>query len=814
MAIKDPISTVVLELDGVQWASQKATVEAVLGRRDGVLSVDANPVNQTASVGFDPSRVSAADLAGWVRDCGYHCRGESVPDHICPPEASEQAAPKRDGQAEAPLDGRTSASPTDRVGTPAEVMGHGGRSEMSMAAMVRDMRNRFLVAVILGVVITLWSRIGRDVLRFPVPAPFGLRDDVFQLVLSVPVIFYSAQIFFTGAYRALRARTLDMMVLVAVAVGTGWVYSVAITLTGGGDVFYEASTILTAFVLLGHYFEMRARGGASEAVSALMKLAPPVAVVLRNGEPDEVPTDQVVVGDLLLIRPGSKVAVDGTVEDGESDVDESMVTGESLPVHKAAGDDVVGATINTTGSLRVRATKIGADSALAQIVKLVQEAQNSKAPGQRLADRAAFWLVLVALLGGAGTFAAWTLVGGRSPSGALLFAITVVVVTCPDALGLATPTAIMVGTGLGAQRGVLFKNASAIEMSKKIDMVVMDKTGTLTLGTPEVTDILLEGMSETDVLALVAAVERESEHPLARAIVQRAEVEGGKNLAATEFSNVPGQGATAIVDGRKVAVGNGRLMSALGIELGPLGPRRDQLAEGGRTSVIAAVDGRAVAVIGLADAARPTSAEAVAELRSLGVEVAMLTGDNSATAQRIATQLGITTVIADVLPGDKAARVKELADAGHWVAMVGDGVNDAPALAQAHLGIAIGAGTDVAMEAADVVLMRSDPLDIAVALRIGRGTVRKMRQNLGWAIGYNSIALPIAAGVFQPRFGLVLRPEIAALTMAGSSFLVAVNALTLKRLRLPKPAVASVAPEPPAGPTRQQPAGAIAPGSH
>jgi len=379
---------------------------------------------------------------------------------------------------------------------------------------------------------------------------------------------------------------------------------------------------------------------------------------------------------------------------------------------------------------------VGSDTALAQIVKLVQEAQNSKAPGQRLADRAAFWLVLVALIGGAGTFAAWTLVGGLAPGAALLFAITVVVVTCPDALGLATPTAIMVGTGLGARRGVLFKNATAIEMSKKIDMV------------------------------------------------------------ATEFGNIPGQGATAIVDRRKVAVGNSRLMEALGIDLGPLGPRRDALATGGRTSVIAAVDGRAVAVIGLADAVRPTSAAAVTELRTLGVEVAMLTGDNAATAQRIATQLGITTVIADVLPGDKAAKVKELADAGHWVAMVGDGVNDAPALAEAHLGIAIGAGTDVAMETADVVLMRSDPLDIAVALRIGRGTVRKMRQNLGWAIGYNSIALPIAAGVFQPRFGLVLRPEIAALTMAGSSFLVAVNALTLKGLRLPKPAAGPVAPKP------------------
>ena len=374
-----------------------------------------------------------------------------------------------------------------------------------MVAMVRDIRNRFVVAVIFGVVITLWSRIGRDVLGFTAAAPFGLRDEVFGLLLSLPVVGYSAQIFFAGALRALQARTLDMMVLVAVAVGAGWSYSVGVTLTGGGEVFYEAATILTAFVLLGHYVEMRARGGANEAIRALLTLAPPVAVVLRAGEPVEIPTDQVIVGDLLLVRPGAKIAADGRVEDGASDVDEATVTGESLPVHKGPGDQVIGATINTTGVLRVRATRVGADTALAQIVRLVQQAQNSKAPGQRLADRAAFWLVFVALLGGAGTFTAWLLVG-RSASEALLFAITVVVVTCPDALGLATPTAIMVGTGLGAKRGVLFKSATAIEMSKKIDVVVMDKTGTLTLGAPQVTDLIVDGMTEADALALIAAV--------------------------------------------------------------------------------------------------------------------------------------------------------------------------------------------------------------------------------------------------------------------------------------------------------------------
>ena len=818
-----PELTVVLELDGLHWASEKNTVEAALRRRPGVVRVLANPVAQTATVTYDPSLTKVEDLAGWVRDCGFHCRGESVPDHLCPPTPAsrlvgpaEQSGdprqtrptqPMRDEHAGMDMSGHSvmdmsggsggsGGSGMERMGSPADVMGHGGHGEMSMAGMVRDMRNRFLVAVAFGVVITLWSRIGRDVLGFTVAAPFGLRDDVFQLVLSLPVLGYSAQVFFAGALRALKARTLDMMVLVAVAVGAGWVYSLGVTLSGGGDVFYEAATILTAFVLLGHYFEMRARGGANEAVRALLKLAPPVAIVLRDGEPVEIPTDQVVVGDLLLVRPGSKIASDGQVEDGESDIDESTVTGESLPVHKGPGDNVVGATINTTGTLRVRATKVGADTALAQIVKLVQEAQNSKAPGQRLADKAAFWLVFVALVGGVGTFAAW-LLAGRTAGEALLFAITVVVVTCPDALGLATPTAIMVGTGLGAERGVLFKNATAIETSKKIDVVVMDKTGTLTLGAPEVTDLIIDGMPEIDALALIAAVERESEHPLAKAVVARADAVDVRRLQASEFQNVPGQGAVATVDGHRVAVGNTRLMTAQKVDLGGLGglgARQAELAAEGRTSVLAAIDGRAVAVIGIADAVRPTSAAAVAELRDLGVEVVMLTGDNAATAARIATQLGITTVIADVLPGDKAAKVKELTDAGRRVAMVGDGVNDAPALAQADLGIAIGAGTDVAVETADVVLMRSDPLDVAVALRIGRGTVRKMKQNLGWAVGYNTLALPIAAGAFEPAFGLVLRPEIAAITMAGSSFLVAVNALTLKRLRLPAPAAQPAQP--------------------
>lgn len=402
------LATAVLEVAGLQFATEKAVVEAVLGRRPGVVGVEANPVSQTATVTLDPGKTSVADLRRWVEECGYHCAGQSVPGHVCDPMLEPAPAPP----------GPEAGAAEEALPAPPEAMAPCGHEGMSMAAMVTEMRNRFLVAAAFSVPILLWSPIGRDVLNFSAAAPFGLGDDLWQLLLSLPVIFWAAWIFFDGAVRALRARTLDMMVLVAVAIGAGWAYSVGVTLTGGGEVFYEAATVLAAFVLLGHWFEMRARGGANDAIRTLLDLAPPMAVVLRDGEAVEVPTAEVAVGDLLLVRPGAKVAVDGVVEEGESEVDESMVTGESLPVHKEPGAPVVGATINKHGTLRVRATKVGAESALAQIVKLVQEAQNSKAPGQRLADRAAFWLVLVALVGGAGTFAAWALGSARPLSDA------------------------------------------------------------------------------------------------------------------------------------------------------------------------------------------------------------------------------------------------------------------------------------------------------------------------------------------------------------------------------------------------------------
>ena len=769
----DPVTTI-LHVGGLHYASQKAVVEGVLGRRPGVLEVHANPVAQTATVTFDAELTSIAKLRGWVRECGYHCAGQSVPGHICDPLAEaghvkphDFAAPERADDA----DGH----------------GQGGHAGMSMQSMARDMRNRFFVALVFTIPTVLWSMVGTQILGTELPTPFDLDRDVWLLVLSLPIVFYASSIFFTGAVAALRARTLDMMVLVAVAIGTAWIYSVSATFFITGDVFYEASAMLATFVLLGHWFEMRSRRGANDAIHELLDLAPPKAVVLRDGEPVEVPTAEVVVGDLLLIRPGSKLPVDAVVEQGESQVDESSVTGESLPVHKRPGDQLIGATINKNGTLRARASAVGADTALAQIVKLVQEAQNSKAPGQRLADRAAFWLVFVALFGGLLTFVVWYVIVGRDIETALLFAITVVVITCPDALGLATPTAIMVGTGLGAKRGILFKHAMALEQGATLDTVVFDKTGTLTRGEPEVVAIATaDGFSEDEVLRLVAAAERESEHPLAEAIVNAAQSRALTLPEVESFEAIPGHGALAVVEGRRLAIGNNRLLAREGVSLDGLATRAAELAGQGRTTVQVAVDGSAVAVIAIADATRDTAAQAVRALKELGVRPVMLSGDSVATAQRIAAEVGIDEVLAEVLPGDKAAKIAELQAQGRKVAMVGDGVNDAPALAQADVGIAIGAGTDVAVETADVVLMRSDPFDVVIAITISRGTVRKMRQNLWWAVGYNSLGLPIAAGVFAP-LGFVLRPEIAAISMADSSIIVAINAVSLKRLKIPKP---------------------------
>src|ERR1035437_5560185 len=657
----------------------------------------------------------------------------------------------------------------------AHEMGHG---DMDLPAMVRDMRNRFWICLIFAVPIFIYSPMG---LFTPPAPPFEIDLGVWLFGFASLAILYPSWPFFVSAWRALMTGTLGMAALIVLSVGTGYIFSVVTTFffQEGGQ-FFEAVAVLLVFILLGHWLEMRARAGASSAITALMDLTPAKASVIRNGAEVEVPTAEVLVGETVVIRPGGKIPVDGTVETGESLVDESMLTGESMPVKKGPGATVIGATINKSGTFQYKATKVGADSALAQIVKLVQEAQNSKAPAQLLADKAAQRLVIAAIVIGLATFAVWFWWIGQPVLFAVTLTITVFVIACPDALGLATPMAVMVSTGLGAMNGILFKNATALEEATKLNVVIFDKTGTLTIGQPEVVEIVTaDGVTEDVVLIAAAAVEQGSDHPLAQAIVRRA-----ANLPVatpTGFESLDGMGARAETAGGTVFLGNRLLMDTQKLALGPLDAQATRLQGDGRTVVHVSQAGKVIGLIAIADAIRPTAKAAVAKLREKKIEVVMLTGDNAARARRTAADLGIDSVLADVLPAQKAEKVKELQAKGKKVGMVGDGVNDAPALTQANVGFAIGAGTDVAMESADVVLMKSDPYDIVAAIELSRATLRKMHQNLWWAVGYNAIAFPLAAGVLYP---FVLSPEVAAMSMSGSTLIVAINALMLKRTKL------------------------------
>lgn len=772
-------------------------IERELQRIAGVGRVSVNPVSGSTTVMFDPGKTSLAAIQGAIEDCGFHCAGEALPRHICQEPMTPSSGPKaltsqiKPAPSQTHKDHAGMASPGMRpVGAMVGPKAHGaGKSDamaqeighgagMDMQVMVRDMRNRFWIALAFSLPIFLFSPMGMDFIQ--IPPPFGLRLDLVLFVLASAAILYPVWPFILAAYRALRSGVANMAVLVVLSVGTGYLFSVGSTFFYGGQQFYEASAILLVFILLGHWLEMRARAGASEAIRALMDLAPAKAMVLRDGKELEVPTAEIISGDTVVIRPGNKIPVDGTVLEGASLVDESMLTGESMPVNKKVGDAVIGATINKSGAFQYRATKVGADTALAQIVKLVQEAQNSKAPSQLLADRASQWLVLAAVVVGLLTFVVWYWWIGQTLLFALSLTITVFVIACPDALGLATPMAIMVGTGLGAMNGILFKNASALEDATKLNVVIFDKTGTLTMGHPEVVDLAIAaGASEDQLLSAAAAVEAGSDHPLAQAILRRAA--NVKAPKATGFKNLEGKGAQAEIDGKTALLGNKLLMTENKIDLGELSAKSEDLQGAGRTVVHLAVSGKLVGLIAIADAVRPTAVEAVKALRARGVEVAMLTGDNQGTADRIAKSLGIDKVFADVLPGDKASKVKELQAQGKKVGMVGDGVNDAPALTQADVGFAIGAGTDVAMESADIVLMKSDPFDVVGAIELSHATLRKMHQNLWWAVGYNVVAFPLAAGVLYP---FLLGPSIAALAMSGSSALVAINALMLKRTKL------------------------------
>ncbi len=751
-------------------------VQRQLSTLPGVHHADVNYVAGSATVHFDESRITLDAIRQRVIDCGYHCRGELVPAHVCDPADHQMSGGAHAGHGGHGSHAGHAGLPADQKAAMMHDMGHA--PGMSMQDMARDMRNRFLVALVFAAPVFLYSPMGEMFGDFH--TPLGLDRKLFLFFAATGAIAYPVWPFLVAAWRAARSKVANMATLIVLSVGTGYIFSVGATFFYDGEVFYEASAVLLVFILLGHWLEMRARAGASDAIRALMDLAPPMATVVRGGVEIKVATAEVLAGETVVIKPGDKIPVDGEILEGSSQVDESMLTGESMPVKKVTGDQVIGATINKSGSFRYKATKVGADTALAQIVKLVQEAQNSKAPGQLLADQASQWLVLAAIAVGLLTFGVWFWVIGETFLFALTLTITVFVIACPDALGLATPMAIMVGTGLGAMNGILFKNAAALENATKLTVMVFDKTGTLTLGQPDVIEtVTAPGISEEQLLATAAAVEKFSEHPLAQAILKRAGSAPAE--AATGFTNIDGQGARATLGADAILLGNRKLMQSEGVNLDAMASEAKWLESGGRTVVHVARAGKLIGLIAIADAVRPTSQATIAKLQERGVKVAMLTGDNQATAERIGKELGIDIVLADVLPGQKAAKIKELQDQGNKVGMVGDGINDAPALTQADVGFAIGAGTDVAMESAQVVLMKSDPYDVVGAIDLSRATLRKMHQNLWWAVGYNLIAFPLAAGVFYP---FTLSPEIAALSMSGSSAIVAINALLLKRTKL------------------------------
>ena len=681
--------------------------------------------------------------------------------------------------------------------------------------MEADMRRRFLVSLILSIPIFLYSPVGINFFKLNLPTPIPINWLLF--LLTTPIVFWTGSIFITGTYYSLKAKKLNMAVLIATGVLAAYLFSVLLTLLGGQETFYEAAALLVTFVLFGHWMEMKSRRGTSDALRALFDLVPPKANVIRAGKEIAIPSAEIIHDDIVVLRPGDKVPVDGVIIEGETSIDEALITGESMPVVKKVGDKVIGGAVNQTGAVKFKATEVGSETVLAQIIKLVETAQNSKAPGQRIADKAAGWLVVLAIGSGLAAFFGWYVIAGSGLLVALTFAISAVVIACPDALGLATPTAVAVGTGIGAKNNILIKDAATLENTSRLNAIILDKTGTLTEGKPRITDVVAFGdFTEHEVLRYEASLEAGSNHPLAKAIFAETERRnalpftpleapalGGAvasplpSLGATgragnlplmglkpmaNFESIAGYGLKARIDGKIVLTGTEKLLRDNGIATESARDTLDRLAGAGKTLSLLAIDGFIAGVIAAADPPRPNSKKTIAMLKSLGLEVVMITGDHAKVAEGIGKELGIDRVFAEVLPGDKAKYVKKLQDEGKFVAMVGDGINDAPALAQSDIGIAIGAGTDVAIEAGNIVLMKSDPYDIVAAIRLSKATVVKMKQNLFWAAIYNVLAIPVAAGVFYSSFGWSLRPEIAALLMSASSIIVATNAVLLKRV--------------------------------
>jgi Cu+-exporting ATPase len=758
-----PIEIVSFPIEGMTCASCVNRITRFLGKVEGVEEANVNLASESATVRFDPTKVDVAALVGAVDAAGYVARVEQAASADRPVDVAEA------GEAKAERD-------------------------EAAARHVADLRRRLAVSAFLT--LPLLGGLARMTVAPWLPAV--LADPVFQLALATPVQFWAGWPFYVGALKAARHLSSDMNTLIAVGTSAAYGYSLATILVPdffraaglGTDgmalpLYFDTSAAIVTLILLGRFLEARAKRHTSDAIRRLIDLAPRTARVLRDGAELDIAIAEVRVGDHVRVRPGETIAVDGVVTDGASGVDESMLTGESLPVSKGIEDLVVGGTLNTTGTLTFRATRIGADTVLARIIRLVSEAQGSRAPIQRLADTVTGIFVPAVLLIATATFLVWFALGPQPAFNlALLNTVAVLIIACPCALGLATPTSIMVGTGKGAEAGVLFRNAEALERLGSVKAIVIDKTGTLTEGKPRVTDVVrADGApAEADLLAIVAAAERGSEHPLADAIVREATEARGLALPAeTEFLSVAGGGVSARVDGRLVVVGRAGFLASVGVDPSGLEAAADTLAADGKTPVFVALDGRAAGVVAIADTLKTGSADAVAELHRLGLRVAMLTGDNRRTAEAIARRAGIERVLADVRPDGKADAVKALQAERLVVAMVGDGVNDAPALASADVGIAMGTGTDVAMESAGVTLMSGDLRSLVTAISLSRATMRNIRQNLFWAFAYNVVLIPVAMGALYPFTGTLLDPIFAAAAMATSSVTVVSNALRLRR---------------------------------
>ncbi|MDI6816212.1 MAG: heavy metal translocating P-type ATPase [Actinomycetota bacterium] len=789
-------------------------VETALHKVDGVIDVNVSLASQKATIEIDKGKASVNDLLAAIKESGYDVAAEEIAIPIglmtCAScvRRVEQALLKVEGVLSANVNLATEKGTVSYI--PSVVTSHQlKRAIIDAGYEVREtedtdealkprseaeeIKHRLIIAAVLTAIVMIGSM--HDLIPALMMIPNKTRF-LILLALASPVQFWAGWRFYRGAYLTAKHGTTDMNTLVAVGTTAAYIYSIAVTFVPElfeaqgimPAVYYDTSATIITLILFGRYLEAKAKGRASDAIKKLLGLQAKTGRVVRDGREIDIAIDAIVAGDIVLVRPGEKIPVDGIVVDGYSSIDESMITGESIPVEKRAGDEVIGATINKTGAFKFRATKVGSETALAQIVKLVEEAQGSKAPIQRLADIVASYFVPTVITIAVVTFVVWYVFGPKPAfTLALLNFVAVLIIACPCALGLATPTAIMVGTGQGAQNGILIRDAQALENAHKINTIVLDKTGTLTQGKPVLTDIVAAGgFDDDEILRFAASAERGSEHPLGEAIVARAKERELILGEPQDFESFTGRGIGATIDGRRVMLGNARFMEERNIALNDLGEAAEKLSTEGKTPMYVSVDTEAVGIVAVADVLKENSKAAVGRLRGMGLEVIMITGDNERTAKAIASQVGVDRVFAEVLPADKASEIKRLQDEGRVVAMVGDGINDAPALAQANIGIAIGTGTDVAIEASDITLISGDLQGLVTSIALSRKTLKTIYQNLFWAFIYNIILIPVAAGVLYPFFGISLNPMYAAAAMALSSVSVVSNSLRLRKFNAPR----------------------------